>query len=105
MQLANEETTLRLHSANLRQPLSVLASMIGTRGADSKRTVIDPFSDALLIRYNAKYDAEHLNTHNTCCQLFSTCALQAHAPGLCYAGLPIRFLCATSCLQTYERGA
>ena len=76
MQLANENT-LRMQRY-LRQPLSALAGIIGTRGMDTKRTVIDPFGDALLTGYKAKDDAEHLNTHNALCRLLSTCASQAH---------------------------
>jgi len=72
LQLANEETTLRMQRY-LRQPLSALAGIVGTRGVDTKRTVIDPFGDALLTGYKAKEDAEHLNTHNALCRLLSTC--------------------------------
>jgi hypothetical protein len=53
LQLANEETTLRMQRY-LRQPLSALAGIVGTRGVDTKRTVIDPFGDALLTGYTAK---------------------------------------------------
>ena len=47
----------------LRQPPSALAGIIGTRGEDTTRTVIDPFGDALLTGNKANDDAEHLNLH------------------------------------------
>ena len=40
LQLANEETTLRMQRY-LRQPLFALAGIVGTRGVATKRTVLD----------------------------------------------------------------
>jgi len=85
LQLANEETTLRMQRY-LRQPLSALAGIVGTRGVDTKRTVLDPFGDALLTGYKAKNDAEHINTHNALSRLLSTCASQAHVRNVLEGG-------------------
>ena len=85
LQLANEETTQRMQRY-LRQPLSALAGIVGTRGMDTKRTVLDPFGDALLTGYKAKNDAEHINTHNALSRLLSTCASQAHVRNVLEGG-------------------
>jgi hypothetical protein len=77
LQLSNEETTLRMQRY-LRQPLSVLHGLAGTRGLDKPRTVIDPHGDALLSGYHPQDDCEHSNLHNALCRLLSMCASQAH---------------------------
>ena len=77
LQLSNEEATLRMQRY-LRQPLSVLAGIVGKCGQDVKRTIIDCHGDGLLSSYKAPNDSEHITLHNALCGLLSTCASQAH---------------------------
>ena len=77
LQLSNEEATLRMQRY-LRQPLSVLAGLVGKRGQDVKRTVIDQYGDGLLSGYKAPNDSEHIALHNALTRQLSTCGSQAH---------------------------
>ena len=77
LQLSNEEATLRMQRY-LRQPLSVLAGIVGKHGQDVKRTSIDQHGDGLLSGYKAEGDGKHIALHNALCRLLSTCASQAN---------------------------
>ena len=77
LQLSNEEATLRMQRY-LRQPLSVLAGIVGKHGQDVKRTIIDQHGDGLLSGYKAEGDGKHIALHNALCRLLSTCASQAN---------------------------
>ena len=87
LQLANEEVTLRMQRY-LRQPLSALAGIIGTRGVDTKRTVIDSFGDALLTgpQGQARMTLNTSSRNNALCKQLSTCTSQAHVKNRLEAG-------------------
>ena len=85
LQLSNEEATLRMQRY-LRQPLSVLAGIVGKRGLDVKHTIIDQHGDALLSGYKAPGDNEHTTLHNVLCRLLSTFASQSHVSNVLEGG-------------------
>ena len=86
LQLTNEEALVRMQRY-LRQPLSALAGLVGSRGLDAygvrdgraahPGTVIDAFGDCFLSAYKAKDDAEWIHLHNALCRALRTFALQA----------------------------
>jgi hypothetical protein len=69
------ETALRMQRY-LRQPLSVLAGLVGKHGQDEKRTVIDQHGDGVL----SGYKAETASTSRCTTRFAATSALVAPRP-------------------------
>jgi hypothetical protein len=86
LQLTNEEVLVRMQRY-LRQPLSALAGLVGSRGLDAygardgraahPGTAIDAHGDCFLSAYKAKDDAEWIHLHNALCRALHTFAAQA----------------------------
>ena len=78
LQLSNEETVVRMQRY-LRQPLSVLAGIVGCPGLDTPPTIIDRYGDGLLSGYKAPEDNEWNVLHHALCRLLAYFGRQAHA--------------------------
>jgi hypothetical protein len=107
MQLSNEEVVLRMQRY-LRQPLSALAGLVGTRGLDARPersarpaspprraqraapafpgTLIDALGDSFMSGYHPKGDSEWSHLHNALCRAIAGFAAQAHVSSVVEGG-------------------